>query len=129
MRRLQIAVAALALALPSVAVAQTTKMAHFVKQRSGSIPSASGLFSIAVTSAATDAGGYMMLFAGRTPPPDGAVDPVACFYVDEGPGTSSLSMGMLAGSAPDGISWAFSLGPDCQAKVSAAISFVSIAYR
>lgn len=121
--------AALLLLFVGPAEAQVgVSLAHFNQKGSGTIPGAITIFSLSATTISGQGGGYMMIFRGAVPP-DGPVDPMLCFYIDAGPTTSSLSMGGNPGTTPTGLSWAYSIGANCQTKQVSSINYVSVAYR
>lgn len=87
------------------------------------------LFSASVSPSTGQGAGWMEFFDAITPPADGAVSPLACFYVSAGPRTTSFNMGNYPVSMSTGISWAFSSSSDCTTLTRATVSFVSVVFR
>ncbi len=77
----------------------TTESGHVLKASQGT------LFGLSVTSSAS---GYVLVYNSATVPTNGAVTPVACYYLSSGPGTLGIAFTPFPLYMSTGISVAFS---------------------
>jgi len=90
------------------------------------------LYSAAITLSTGQGPGRLMIWDRIAPPADGALSagnrPDRCFYVDAGDRTTTFATASGIGM-DNGISWAFSIGANCQTKVSAVVDQISISFK
>jgi hypothetical protein len=79
------------------------------------------LFGLSVTSSAA---GYVLVYNSKTVPADGAVTPIACYYLSSGPGSLGVVATPFPISMSTGISVAFS-STGCFTQTSSATAFFS----
>lgn len=107
-------------------------LASTMFQNQGSGLAVSGrlnFYGMTVTAATGQGAGYMMIWDALTVPIDGTVAPFRCFYVDTGPRTTTYGSSVAGVAMATGAAWAFSSGADCQHKVTAPLSFVSLSFK
>lgn len=90
-----------------------TESSHIFKASSGT------LFGLSVTSSAS---GYILVYNLAAPPSDGAVTPVACYYLSSGPGTLGIAFTPFPLRMSAGISVVFS-STGCFTQTSSTTAF------
>lgn len=93
------------------------------------IEGAASFYGATITLIGGQGPGFMMLFDATAVPPDGAVQPLRCFYVDGGPRTTTFGSSGMPLSVLTGLAWTFSTGANCQTKVAATANFVAVSYK
>lgn len=76
-----------------------TESSHILKTGAGT------LFGLSVTSSAA---GYILIYNATSVPSNGAVTPVACYYLSSGPGTLGIAFAPFPLTMSTGITAAFS---------------------
>lgn len=87
---------------------------HIFKATSGT------LFGLSVT--ATSAAGYVLIYNSATKPADGAVTPVACYYISSAPGTLGIAFTPFPLKMGTGITAVFST-TGCFTQTSSSTAF------
>lgn len=93
----------------------TTESSHVLKSSAGT------LFGLSVTSSAA---GYILIYNATTAPADGAVTPVACYYLASGPGTLGIAFTPFPLNMSTGITAVFS-STGCFTQTSSSTAFFS----
>ena len=90
-----------------------TEANHVLKASAGT------LFGLSVTSSAA---GYVLIYNAISAPPDGAVTPVACYYLSSGPGSLGIAFTPFPLNMSTGITVVFS-STGCFTQTSSSTAF------
>lgn len=91
----------------------TTEANHVLKTSAGT------LFGLSVTSSVS---GYVLIYNATSAPTDGAVTPIACYYLSSGPGTLGIAFTPFPLKFSTGITVVFST-TGCFTQTSSATAF------